>query len=638
MISAFRRSLDTWVVRGFFMILLIAFIIWGVGDAVRMIGTSPTWVAKVGGDTIELPTFQSEYQRALNLALRRLPPGQNTTPELRQRIGDSALQQLIREAAIAQEVRHLRIDSPNDAIRAAIVSLPNFHDASGQFSPQMFQTVLANNGYTEARFAELMRGDVAQRQVQEAVTAGAEAPRAEAGPIYTEHFEQRSADMVEFAFATQPAPPVPTDAELQRWYANHPFDYSTPAMKRIKAIVLAPQELEKDMKVSQGDLQAEYQQLKSEFITPPKRSAQVLTVQDQAKATALAAQWRGGADWAAMQAAAQQAGGSGVELDDAANAEFPDAALAKAVFSDAQDAVSDPVHGTLGWFVVKVAKISPGAARPLDQVKGELTKRILTERATDLMYDRANKIDDLLGNGTPLDHLPGDLDLVAVSGTMDAKGDTTEGTPAPIPGSAELRAAIVADAFKADPGEPTELTEVPTPSVGGSAYYALQVEASIPPAVKPYDQVKQQVTADWTAHQVRQAANEAAAKMLVAVKGGQPFAAAAAAAGLPVFHTPPATREAAPQEMPAPLAQVLFGLKPGEPTMVETDKSFIVAVPAKIDDPDPASDPGGYAVVRQALSRSVAGDLTTLFADAVRNRANPEINQVNFDSVVQPQQ
>ncbi len=50
MISAFRRSLDTWVVRGFFLIMVAAFIIWGVGDVVRLIGTGGTWVAKVGGE------------------------------------------------------------------------------------------------------------------------------------------------------------------------------------------------------------------------------------------------------------------------------------------------------------------------------------------------------------------------------------------------------------------------------------------------------------------------------------------------------------------------------------------------------------------------------------------------------------
>ena len=39
MITAFRRYLETWGVRGFFLIMVFAFISWGVGDVVRMIGT-----------------------------------------------------------------------------------------------------------------------------------------------------------------------------------------------------------------------------------------------------------------------------------------------------------------------------------------------------------------------------------------------------------------------------------------------------------------------------------------------------------------------------------------------------------------------------------------------------------------------
>ena len=178
-----------------------------------------------------------------------------------------------------------------------------------------------------------------------------------------------------------------------------------------------------------------------------------------------------------------------------------------------------------------------------------------------------------------------------------------------------------------------------TPSVGGSAYYALQVEASIPPAVKPYDQVKQQVLADWNADQLRRAANEAATKMLVALKGGQSISDAAAVAGVPVQpHAAGDARGRAAGNAGAAGPRVV---RPEEgssrrwwrPTIRSSSPS-----PAEIDDPDPAADPGGYAVVRQALSRSLGNDFTTLFADAVRERANPKINQANYDSVVQPQQ
>ena len=52
MISTFRRYLETWYVRAFFLVMVAAFVLWGVGDMLRVVGTS-TWVAKVAGTTIE---------------------------------------------------------------------------------------------------------------------------------------------------------------------------------------------------------------------------------------------------------------------------------------------------------------------------------------------------------------------------------------------------------------------------------------------------------------------------------------------------------------------------------------------------------------------------------------------------------
>jgi len=230
-----------------------------------------------------------------------------------------------------------------------------------------------------------------------------------------------------------------------------------------------------------------------------------------------------------------------------------------------------------------------------------------------------------------------DLGLVGVSGTLDAQGNTQDGTPAPVPGPPELKAAMVAAAFRAQKGDPPNLTEVQTPSTGGSAYYALTVEDIIPPAAKPFDEVKQQVTEDWNADQQRHAAETEAAKLLTALKGGQSIADAAAVAGVPVRRTALATRATAPENMPPELARILFGLKPGEPTMVETSDSFVVAVPVQIEQPDAAADPGGYAQIREAISRSIGGDLVSVFSEAVKERANPKINQENYDSVVQPQ-
>jgi peptidyl-prolyl cis-trans isomerase D len=401
-------------------------------------------------------------------------------------------------------------------------------------------------------------------------------------------------------------------------------------------VVLSPETLAKDIPITDAELQAAYDARKAQYVKLERRSVQVVQVPDQAKAVALATQWRSGgegANWAAMQAAAKAAGGSAIELDDTAEAGLPSAELGRAVFAAAPDAVSDPMQGLAGWQILKVTKVTPGSTQTFEQVKDQLRQLVLDSKAADLIYDRANKVDNILASGSGLDELPSDLGLVGVTGTMDADGNTLDGKPAPIPGGDAVRQALIAAAFKARKEDPPQLIEVPLKAGGGSAYYALRVEDIIPPAPKPFSQVKDTVLTDWTQDQARHAQEIAATKLLTEVQHGQTLAQAAAGAGLTVTRTPLTGREQAASGMPPELLRTLFDLKPGEPTMVELPDAFIVAVPAEIKVPEATSDPTGYEQVRAALARALGQDVDEIFAQTLRERAQPRINRPNLDSI-----
>ncbi|HEY0183467.1 MAG TPA: peptidyl-prolyl cis-trans isomerase [Rhodopila sp.] len=637
MISQFRRYADSWIARLFFVIMAISFVGWGIsGEIFRLMGP-PTWVAKVGGQTIEIPAFQTEYQRAMAQETRNLPAGQEATADLRRRVGQQTIDRMIAQAALGLELQNLRVVTPDEALAAVVRSMPAFQGSDGQFSRAVFTSVLQNNGYTEARFLDQLRADIAQRQLLSAVNGSVAAPDAEVKPLYESEFEKRAADTALFLLSAAPEPTPPDDAALTRWYQNHPERYATPEFRRIKAVELSPQSLASEVSITDAELQAAYDERKAEYQTPEKRSAQVISAPDEAKARALADKWRGGADWAAMQAAAKADGASGIMQDDATEVQFPDPDLAKAVFLAPQDAVSEPVKGQLGWFVVKVTKIAGGTTTTFEQAKDALRARVLASKAADLMYDRANKLDQTLGNGTSLDDLPSDLGLIGVAGTLDANGNTEAGTPAPIPAPAELKSAIIAAAFQARQGDPPQLTEVQTPSTGGSAYYALTVESIIPPGQKPFDAVKDQVAEDWKQDQRRRFQDQAATAMMTAVQGGKSFSDAATIAGVTPKLSPLVTRNQSSPEVPPELQRVMFGLKKGEATMVEIAEGFVVAQLAEIVKPDAATDKAGYDQARTAIAKSLSNDVATVFIDAVRLRARPQINQQAFDSVIQPQ-
>jgi peptidyl-prolyl cis-trans isomerase D len=378
MITAFRRALETWYVKAFFLLMAVAFVIWGIGSSnVTSLLQSSPYVAKVAGQTIDIPTFQAEFQRSLSAATQRLPQGQEVTTAMRREVGDSVYQRLVSEAALQAMTRDMRLITPTDVLIGAVRAIPAFKDQTGQFSKPIFDQVLSANGLSEPRFMQSMRADLTERQIFGAIAAGVQAPKIEAAPVYQAVTEKRAADMVEFPFARAPTVPPADEATLRRWYDNHPDNYVTPEYRRIKAVILSPSALATEIPITDEELHAAYDRAKASYVIDEKRSAQVISVPDEAKAKALMATWQGNADWAAMQAAATAAGGTALPLDDAAKDAFPDPDLGTAVFAAPADTVTGPIKGAFGWFVVKVTKITPGSVKSFDSVKEELKTRVL---------------------------------------------------------------------------------------------------------------------------------------------------------------------------------------------------------------------------------------------------------------------
>ncbi len=612
------------------MLLVATFVLWGVGDVVRNVGTD-TAVATVGGTKIEMPEMQEAYRRQLDQVTRMFGGKVDPTAEMRRGIAGQALEQLITRTAVNEAVQGFGIAVPDAALVQAVREMPAFRGPDGSFSRPTFDMVLRNNNLNEPRFMALMRADMGQRQLLDPVRAGASSPETLTKEVYEFQNEKRVAEIVSLPFAEAAAPPTPTDAQVTRWYENHLSSYSTPEYRRIKLVLLAPEAIGRDLPVTDEELKAAYEARRAEFRQPERRTLQVLVIDDEAEAKRLADKWSAGADWATMQAE----GGTATELPNATKQEIPSAELAEAAFSVGENVVPPPLKGPFGWQVFKVAAITPGVDQGFDQVKDTLRARIAADKAADLIYERSSKIEDMLAGGTPIDELPADFGLTPLAGTLDAQGTTPDGTPAPIPGDDALRAAILREVFQAKQETPPRLIEGPR-NPQGSTWFAFQIETITPPAAKPLEQVRQTVIEDWTHDERRREQETEAARILAEVKAGKTLAEAAL--GRTVTTLPPAGRATGAQGLPVQMIDPLFALKQGEPTMAETADGFSVAVLTQIIPADIAADPAGYGKVRDELAQAVGNDIQALLTVALRNRANPKINTAIFNSVAQTEQ
>lgn len=629
MLAMFRRFLGTWAARAFFIVLIGSFGLWGVSGVVHDFATDNS-VAQVGSRRIQPGEFQEQYRRALAQVSRMLGGQVQPTPAISRAVAGQTLERMVVEAAVDEQAAQLGVVVPPEEVRRAVFDIPAFRGPNGAFDRNRFNAVMRENNLTEARFLEQVRANLAQNQVMDAVTAGVAPPDLLTGIVFAFQRETRVAEYVELPFALAPEPPAPTAEDLQRQYDNNLASYSAAEFRRIKVVLLSPDTAARATDVSDEDVQAYYDQHHAEFVKQEKRSVRIVSTSDEARARGLAAAWSGGAAWDDIQKQAEP-GAAAVTLDDAGQAEIPSPELATAVFSAVPDAVVGPVGSPLGWQVFQVFKVTPGAATTLADATPGIRAAIAKERAADGMYDRINTLEDAVAASPTLDEIPAGLGAVAAAGTVDARGNTPDGEPAPIPGTPAQRQAILTAAFALQKGEPPRLTDGPE-----NSHFAVLVEDMTAAAPKPFAEVEAAVREDWLRAARRKSQEEAAAKLLAAAQAGGSLDDAATVAGLRVQRTPPLSRGAPPPGVPQELAGAAFSLKPKEATMVEVPEAFLVVALGEVSKPDMAADPLGAGQTRRQLAEAMGQDAQNTYASALRTRLRPTINQRVLDSIVQP--
>ena len=638
--SIFAHS---WVARIGAALLAVSFGAWGIQGALFGQGSGPgaNQVAKVDGQPITADSYANAYQRQLQQSAASIAQSQGGAADpaalpadTRRAIADGVLRRLVTEAAIVARARAVGLGVPDATLRTAVFAIPVFKGPDGQFDRQKFNQVLAANHLTERQVLDLMRDELLSRGLIEPVRAGAVAPAILVRTLFAFGAETRTVSLVDVPFASMPAPPVPDDAELTRFYENHPALFRVPEFRHIRAVVLSPETVGRDIDVPEASIRAAYDAERATIVKPERRSAAIVTATDAKAAAAIAAFWRGGAAWSQVQQMAARDNAIAVALPNAAENEFPSAALGHAVFAAAPDAVVGPIADEAGSVVLEVTAVTP-ASGTFATEHDRIRDRIAASEAANGLQDRVDRLSDAIAGGG-LDKIPGDLGAEAASGSLDAAGRTADGGPAPIPGSDALRRAVIAQAFAETKGAAPNLQ--PGPDHG---YFAVVVDGVTPAHERAFADARADVLGLWTADARKREANEAATAIYTGVL--RSHALGAAEAGGRAVETPAPFRRdggnagsgGAPG-VSRELATVAFGLKQGDATMVGTADGFTVALLTGIGHPRPADAPEAYDRLRQEVVQSMSDDLEISYAGWLTAHARVRIDQAAVGRVASP--
>jgi peptidyl-prolyl cis-trans isomerase D len=209
MLALLRSSLNTWPVRIFFILLIAAFGLWGIGNVLPDILGNDGSAARVGGVAISPQDVQSAFRQQMQQTAQQLGNPDQITAEMRMMLAEQAAARLVAQTATDQMAKRMGLAAPDADVQREVFAMDAFQDQNHQFSRARFDQLLQANGLGETEFLHLMQAQIIRNQLLDSVRAATTAPGVMVKAVYAYENQTRTAQLVQLPFAAAPAPAAP---------------------------------------------------------------------------------------------------------------------------------------------------------------------------------------------------------------------------------------------------------------------------------------------------------------------------------------------------------------------------------------------------------------------------------------------
>jgi peptidyl-prolyl cis-trans isomerase D len=355
---------------------------------------SDTLVAEIGSQTITLPQMQRTIQltvRGRQLPVEVLP---NYIPQL--------VDNMVTERAMVMEAERLGLKvSDTEVVELIRQTVPSLFPDGKFVGKDVYAGMLAQNNMTIDEFEADLRRQVLITRLRDIAVEGTIVTPQEIEQAFHKKYDKIKVEYVKLNAANFTAESQPTAQEVKDFYTANTARYMVPEMKSLTVLIGDQAKLEATLVPTDADLQRMYAQNAEGFRTPERVRARHILLNSpkddpavKAKAEALLKQIKGGADFAKLAKENSQDPGSAANGGDLGQwithgqmvPEFE-----KSIFSLKPGETSEPVKTQFGYHIIQTLEHQNSGVRSFAEVKDELAAQWKKQRAADLMQQIADK-------------------------------------------------------------------------------------------------------------------------------------------------------------------------------------------------------------------------------------------------------
>jgi peptidyl-prolyl cis-trans isomerase D len=350
MLQFFRKAMSSPIALGVLALVIIAFIITGVGDPFAGSAGKQGTVAVVGNRTLVEADLSRSLDRVLQNARRTDP-----TTTLATIAKDGAIplvaDQLIGQASMEEYARSIGLAASDRAVGAVIAAIPAFQ-IGGTFDQATYDRLLSEQRLSDKQLREEISGDILRKQLLTPLTASLGVPTGIATPLAQQLVDIHRGRVT----LVPPAAETPaTEAEITKFYEANKERFRIPERRGFRWAEIDQKAIANSIKITDAQVAEAFAKDPARYGAAPTRRLLQVIVPEEAKAREIAA----AAAAEGFAKAAERLAGFGaadIAIGDKTEADLAretSPAVARAAFAlAAPGAVSAPVKSDFGWHVL----------------------------------------------------------------------------------------------------------------------------------------------------------------------------------------------------------------------------------------------------------------------------------------------
>lgn len=368
-------------------------------------------LVKVGDTAVTMQEFERARANQLRQMQESSPGGFDPAVLNNPAVRAALLESLVNSRLIANTAAAERFSVSDAVLRQSIATMPQWQE-NDQFSAERYADVLAAVGLSTRDFEQGQRYELALARVLGPVSGTARIPSPVVDHLSRALTESRTVSLHAYT-ADQFLDFVSVDdSDIQAWYDEHKSDFEIPEQASVQYLLLDEAAAMANLpEISDADLNSYYEQNKQRFTQ--KGRANVSHIQlnipsdasqeqrdeilKQAQDLASRAQEDPAAFAELAREFSQDAGSArdGGALGWITQGSWPPM-LDRAVFALDEGQVSDVVEGLGSYHIFIAHQMQPEQVQPLDDVRDEIRQEIRHQMGADRFADMATRLTSLL--------------------------------------------------------------------------------------------------------------------------------------------------------------------------------------------------------------------------------------------------